>query len=513
MSEKTAEQLLKEAQTIVTADKLEKARKAKERKAQHEKELKEAQARMVKEAADRAEARARGEETRTGSDFTMEPEPVTVESWAESNRNGEPLKGYANALVCVRALKLKCAHDVFLNIYTVTGQGLNHFAGKLTDPLVRQFRELCIKSFDGFEPGKEASFDALLHACEENPFNSLQDMLLETTWDGVPRLDTWTVRYLGMENTELHRVEGALFLMAAVRRPFDPGCWWHYVPVLEGIEGSEKSSFCKVLACGQADRASVYFSEAPILHQRAREQQELTEGKWIYELAEMAGMKKADQYMVKNFITAEAERARAAYDRLNKDQLRCACFIGTFNPDVNSPTLVEYLNRGDRRRWWPWRVGKIDLAAFKRDRLQLLAEAMVRAHEEPDVWDDTPLMSRPWRELRLPPHLWEAAGDVAAEREVPNPLALRLEGLFERLTTRKADGSLSEYYASGDHSWRAGVDWVVSATDVWVTARMIVELVGKWDPSGRNAAGAMATNGWQKERRGSAGTKGYVHER
>jgi hypothetical protein len=284
MTKKTAEQILKDAETIVTADKLEKARKAKARKEEREKELKEAQARMVKAAADRAEARARGESTSTGSDFTMEPEPVTVEEWPERNRNGDPLKGFANAQVCLRALKLKCAHDVFLNVRTVTGQGLNHFAGEISDDLVGKFRDLCVKAFGGFEPGKEASRDALELECAEHRFNSLQDMLLETVWDGVPRIDTWLTTYLGMEDTELHRVQGALFLMAIVRRPFDPGSKWDHVPVLEGIEGADKSSLCKTLACGQADRASVYFSEAPILHRPTREQQELTEGVWILSL-------------------------------------------------------------------------------------------------------------------------------------------------------------------------------------------------------------------------------------
>ena len=52
-------------------------------------------------------------------------------------------------------------------------------------------------------------------------------------------------------------------------------------------------------------------------------------------------------------------------------------FIGTFNTDADTGDLVEYLNPGDRRRWWPVRVGKIDIPALVRDRDQLLAEAKV----------------------------------------------------------------------------------------------------------------------------------------
>jgi hypothetical protein len=399
-----------------------------------------------------------------------------------------------------------------LNVYTVQGHGLSFFAGELTDPLVRQFRELCIQKFGGFEPGKDASFDALMHVCEAHRFNSLQDMLLATAWDGTPRLDHWLTTYVGADDTPLHQEWGRLFLMACARRAFDPGCKWDHVLIFEGPEGTNKSSLCKVLACGQADRKSIYFSEAPILHVPPRDQQERTLGVWIYELAEMAGMKKADQHLVKNFITAEAERARAAYAHFLTSQPRVACFIGTFNTDANTGMLVEYLNPGDRRRWWPVRVGTIDLDAFKRDRLQLLAEAMVRAHEDPEPWyPDEPLMSRPWRELRLPPGLWDDAAEVQKEREVTSPLALRLEGLFDRLMKARGEPII---FRDGDQQWTEGQEWLKRPGDIWVRSSMIVELVGRWDPSGRNIAQAMGANGWKSERLGDkSGTRGYAHPR
>ena len=112
------------------------------------------------------------------------------------------------------------------------------------------------------------------------------------------------------------------------------------------------------------------------------------------------------------------------------------------------------------------RVGKIDLEAFKRDRLQLLAEAMEGRTRSRSLGTDEPLMSRPWCELRLPPGLWDDAAEVQKEREVTSPLTLRLEGLFDRLTTAKPGGT----YSVGDHTWSEGADWIVSATDVWVRA-------------------------------------------
>ena len=105
--------------------------------------------------------------------------------------------------------------------------------------------------------------------------------------------------------------------------------------------------------------------------------------------------------------------------------------------------------------------------------------------------------------------------EVQKEREVTSPLALRLEGLFDRLTkARPGAAGVSAQYSVGDHTWHAGTDWIVSPTDVWVRASMIVELIGRWDPSGRGTAQAMGVNGWTPQRMaGGNRTRGYVHER
>ena len=124
---------------------------------------------------------------------------------------------------------------------------------------------------------------------------------------------------------------------------------------------------------------------------------------------------------------------------------------------------------------------------------------------------DEPLMSRPWCELRLPPGLWDDAAEVQKEREVTSPLTLRLEGLFDRLTTAKPGRHIFRLVTTHGSE---GADWIVSATDVWVRASMIVELVGRYDPSGRSIPQAMGANEWVPERRGGkVRTRGYAHAR
>jgi hypothetical protein len=453
----------------------------------------------VKEAADRAEARAKGESG--PKDFEFKAGDEDVSNWPEQKRNGDPIKGsMMNAREAIRRLKLTCRQDTFLDQRLVSGDGLNGFSGELSDELVRKVRELSFQK-EEYEPGKEAMQEALLRACEENKFDSLRDQLDSLVWDRKPRLDKWLTTYLGVEDTELTRAQGALVLMAAVRRVYQPGCKFDHVLVLEGPEGAIKSGAIKVLASGGFTEGRIpYFSESPILHKRERDQQENLKGVWFYELAEMAGMKKADQYMVKNFITKTEERARAAYDRFLKSTVRVPIFIGTFNTDANNDQLVEYLNPGDRRRWWSVKVGKIKIDDLIRDHWQLFAEAKERVQPEP----------RKWIELYLPPKLEALARGEAAKREITSPISDRLSTLFSEL--------LAKPNSVGNVPVVEGRDYIVGKKEVWVSSNLVVQLVGRLDPSGRNTAGALSAIGWSRtnDTRGGrlpVSMRGYVHVR
>ena len=489
---------------LILASPEELAKEAKVKRAEALMLEKAASAARAKAEADAATERARAErEGGAGRVYEFragEPDDM----WPEIKRNGEPVKGsMLNAEKAIERLKLSCRRDTFSGTYIVEGPGMGQFVGELNDALVRKFRELCFEKLD-YEPGKEAAQEALLRMCEENSFNSLQAQLDVLKWDGVKRLDQWLTTYLGVEDTPLHQAQGRLVLMAAVRRAYDPGCVFQHVLVLEGPEGTDKSSTIKMMASGQAERSAQYFSDSPILHLGEREQQELTKGVWFYEIAELAGMRKADQHAVKRFITAEAERARAAYDRFNKSQPRVCIFIGTFNTDANTGALVEYLNPGDRRRWWPVEVGKvrpINLPALQRDRWQLFAEALAQHTDD--------LGQREWQPLRLDKSLWDDAAIEQKAREVVPAMVDRLSTLFARL--RKRPPFLDEVGTTVEN----GTDYIVTDAEVWVSAKLVVELVGRWDPSGRNIPAAMGSLGWRriKDTRGGAfptGVRGYV---
>jgi len=205
-----------------------------------------------------------------------------------------------------------------------------------------KFREAVLDQF-GFELTATNAFEALKMRCLAHVFDPVRDYLDGLVWHGRPRVDRWLIEYCGAEDTALNRDFGRKVLLAAVRRVRQPGCKFDYILVLEGAQGVGKSSLLRLLA-GEDN-----FSDTEILGARSREQQELTRGVWIYEIAELAGLSRTEVKAVKLFASKQSDRARAAYARDVTDRKRRGIFIATTNDD-------KYLrDTTGNRRFWPVR--------------------------------------------------------------------------------------------------------------------------------------------------------------
>nr|WP_281720181.1 VapE domain-containing protein [Nitrosomonas nitrosa] len=292
--------------------------------------------------------------------------------WPSASNEGVPRRCYANARVALLRIGVRCSHDTFRDRQLINGAAVQQYVGEVSDHACAILRQAILERF-ALDVGKENIRDAVHELALENAFDPVRDYLVGLRWDGQTRLDTWLSVYLGAEASPLNAEIGRKLLVAAVRRVMQPGCKFDYIPVLEGPQGSGKSTALRILA-GHDDT----FSDQEIVHLETKAQQEAVRGKWLYEIAELSGLSKTDVEKTKAFLSRTHDRARPAYGYHSVDQPRRCVFIGTTNERnyLKDPT--------GNRRFWPVATGRIDLEALAKDRDQLWAEAVaVEAAGEP----------------------------------------------------------------------------------------------------------------------------------
>jgi putative DNA primase/helicase len=69
-------------------------------------------------------------------------------------------------------------------------------------------------------------------------------------WDGTSRVEHFWSRYFGAEDTPYARSVARMWLVSAVARVMRPGCQVDYMPILEGLQRTGKSSAIRILARG-----------------------------------------------------------------------------------------------------------------------------------------------------------------------------------------------------------------------------------------------------------------------
>jgi predicted P-loop ATPase len=252
--------------------------------------------------------------------------------------------------------------------------------------------------------------DAVMVVADENRFHPIRDYLDGLVWDCMPRLSGWIETYLGATvpdgKTEDEHAEATAkrtyirevsqrWPISAVARIYKPGCKADCALIEEGPQGAGKSSALAALVPNPdwfADEISDLGSKDSAQDLR---------GKWIIELAELSAMKRGDIERTKAFMSRATDHYRPSYGRRSQDFPRQCVFAGTTNSDT------YFGDETGNRRFWPVKVGIINLEALRRDRDQLWAEA-VAAFKAGEKW---------WLDREIE----KVAAEEQAERRIVDP--------------------------------------------------------------------------------------------
>lgn len=188
--------------------------------------------------------------------------------------------------------------------------------------------------------GKDRIYDAFSMSCRKHQFNAVKDYLLSLPpWDGVKRLDTLFIDYLGAEDNIYTRAVCRKSIVAAVARALDPGCKYDTMPILSGSQGIGKSTFLRILG-------GSWFSDSLTTFE-GKDACEMLQGVWINELGELNGLSRSETNAVKQFLSKVEDIFREPYGRRTGTYPRRCVFFGTTNDS-------EFLkDKTGNRRFWP----------------------------------------------------------------------------------------------------------------------------------------------------------------
>ena len=291
---------------------------------------------------------------------------------------GKPLAVLANALAAVRAVMPHAfAYNEMLRaplLMQPLEDRLEPLPRPVTDVDVgivqERLQHLGLKRLS-----KDIVHQAVDVRAHERRFHPVKDYLDGLQWDGVARLADLFPNYFGAEVTRYAQAIGPMFLISMVARILEPGCKADHLPVIEGPQGTLKSSACQILG-------GDWFSDNLPDVTAGKDVSQHLRGKWLIEVSEMHAMSRAEATQLKAFITRTTERYRPSYGRKEVIEPRQCVFVGTTNRDT-------YLrDESGGRRFWPVKAGTIDVDALAHDRDQLFAEAVVRFRKGVRWWPD-----------------------------------------------------------------------------------------------------------------------------
>jgi hypothetical protein len=317
---------------------------------------------------------------------------------------------------------LRLAFDELRQSFVFRGASLPwahcHGGRRLDEASAQLLRAFILMQFQ-VELSSQNVKDAAETVARTNPFHPIREYLDTRSWDGTTRIDTAFTELFGTEDTPYSRAVSRLFFLSAVRRIRQPGCKYDTMPILEGAQGVGKSSTIRALCHDPS-----WFTDASInlspYGDAAKAAIEL-EGVWIYEMAELDALTRAQTTKMKAWLSRQRDDFKRPYDRFATHLDRSFVVIGTSNED-------SYLtDTTGNRRYLPLTARRCDADGAAQLRDQLWAEAVVA---EPT-----------YGPLILPKARWHDAAEMQDARLNVHPWLDKLREILSNLGYDEETGS------------------------------------------------------------------------
>lgn len=250
-------------------------------------------------------------------------------------------------------------------------------------------------------------------------------------WDGKLRIDTFFIRCYGVADSVYSRAVSKNFWLSLAARVLIPGCKQDHMVILEGIQGSRKSSSLSVIAgdyfatCAQEIRSKDFY--------------QAIQGKVLIEFGDLDKFSNSDINEVKNMLSTTVDRFRPPYGREALDFPRQCIFIGTTNN-------AQYLrDPTGNRRFWPLKTTTLNFEAIQEERDQCWAEAVARIGADEHWWEMPEEETKAEQEARRQTDLWhdkiayyllgmqDVTSAEVAEKAVEMPTEKMNHGVFYRI--------------------------------------------------------------------------------
>lgn len=262
------------------------------------------------------------------------PSTKEVVNWIQrlkiSPTTGQPLKTIENILISLENeanLKGRIKLDTFAD--AIVGVAPLPWAPRDQETETFRWAEkddsglaIYVEKILGFQ-SRDKIDHALNQCAAKNSFNPVVDYLNNLKWDGIKRLDTLFIDYLGAADTPYIRAVTRKSFAAAVARAMNPGIKYDTMPVLTGAQGLGKTTLIQKMGKSWFTNSIESFE--------GKEAAELLQGVWIVEIGEMSAYNRSDVQTIKGFLSRTEDQYRAAYARKTETHPRRCVFFGTSN--------------------------------------------------------------------------------------------------------------------------------------------------------------------------------------